>query len=909
MDKKVMKFKFKGKTKNHQKDLGFVKTEEIKAVSQFSQSEILEHFEIAKFGLNYEDAKEVGNKFGDNSQEKIKFHWLLRLLKVLLNPFNIVLAAIATYNLLSYFLMAGDKFELIATGIIFAMIIISSTISYIQDIRSFLVTKKLTELVSSKITVIRLEDDEKVNEVSVKNNTTLIREAKELEIHELVRGDLIYLSSGDLVPADVRILWSNDLFINQASLTGESMPVEKHANYNPNKPSLLELQNICYTGTSVISGSAIGIVVGVGKDTYYATISKTISEKQPPTSFNKGIKRTTWLLLCFMLVMVPIVFVINGVTKNDWISALLFAITVAVGLTPEMLPMIVTSNLARGASQMSKAKVVVKKLESIQNLGAIDILCTDKTGTLTNDNIELIDYHLLDNKKDKQLLSYLFLNSYFQTGLKNPLDKAIIQYVEKNHISLLKEHYTKIDEIPFDFNRRKLTVVVSDEDGDHTLICKGAIEEVVKNCTQIFYQGKVQPLTDDHLRMIESSADKLNAQGLRVLGLAYSAGHNDDSYYSTGDESNLIFMGFASFLDKPKPSAAKMVQLLHKNGVDLKILTGDNEQVTRAICDRVNLHVKGLVSGDYIEKLSEFELREVVEKNNIFVKLNPLQKAKIITALKQNGHTVGFMGDGINDAPVLRQSDVSISVDNATDIAKEASDIILLEKSLLVLEKGIIQGRKIFGNILKYIKITIASNFGNVLSILVASAWLPFQPMAPIQLLFQNLLYDMSQLAVAFDKVDQEFLKTPQRWTTKDILPFVFINGPVSSIFDILTFVLMGYYFGVLSNPSSISSDQVMLFQTGWFVEGLVTQTLIVQMYRTRKVPFFQSMASWQLLLATFSVITIGITLPFTPLAINLSLVKLPAIYFAFFTALILGYCIMSQSIKMLYIKLFKRWL
>ncbi|AOX44264.1 Mg(2+) transport ATPase, P-type [Spiroplasma sp. NBRC 100390] len=910
MAKIITKFKGDNKDfKGRKKEIGFLKTDEIKQISQFSQTEILEHFDLKNFGLDYDEAKEMGKKYGDNSQQKTKFHWFKHFLKVLLNPFNIVLAAIATYNLVSYFTLGGDSFEVIGVIIIAIMIIISTTIAYIQDIRSFLVTKKLTDLVSNTITVIRLEHDEKVAEVSVNNNTSLIREAKELEIHELVQGDLIYLSSGDMVPADVRVLWSNDLFINQSSLTGESMPIEKHASYNPHKPSLLELENICYTGTSVISGSAIAIVVGVGQDTYYATISKTLQVKPPENSFNRGIKRTTWLLLSFMFVMVPIVFVINGVTKNDWLTALLFAISVAVGLTPEMLPMIVTSNLARGASRMSKAKVVVKKLEAIQNLGAIDVLCTDKTGTLTNDKIELVDYQLLDKKKDDRLLTYLYLNSYFQTGLKNPMDKAIIHYIDEHHLSNFKNNYQKIDEIPFDFNRRKLTVVVRGKDEHHTLICKGAIEEIVKNCTKIEYNGQVEDLTEEHLRMINATTERMNSQGLRVVGLAYSHGHDADTYYSSADEKDLIFYGFASFLDKPKPSAAKMIQLLRKNGVQLKILTGDNEQVTRAICDRVHLKIKGVVTGDYIEKLSEFELRDVVEQNNVFVKLNPLQKAKIITALKQNKHIVGFMGDGINDAPVLRQSDVAISVDNATDIAKEASDIILLEKSLLVLEKGIVQGRQIFGNILKYIKITIASNFGNVLSILVASAWLPFQPMMPIQILFQNLLYDMSQLAVAFDKVDADFLSKPQTWTTKDILPFVFINGPVSSIFDILTFVVMGYYFGVLSNPQHITAEQVTLFQTGWFVEGLVTQTLIVQLYRTRKIPFFQSMSSWQLLVAGAAVIAVGIALPYTSLGPQLSLAPLPAMYFAWFALLVGGYCFMSQGVKVLYIKIFKRWL
>ncbi|WP_368486742.1 magnesium-translocating P-type ATPase [Spiroplasma sp. DGKH1] len=896
------------KKRKGKKEIGFAKTDEIKRIAQLGQVGILDHFHLPKFGLDFDQAKEIAKEYGDNTLKEVKFHWFLELLKVFLNPFNIVLGCIALYNLLSYFFMNGDSFELVGTVIVLVMIFISTTVSYIQEVRSYLVTKKLTNLVSNTITVIRLTEDEKVDEVVASNNTELIKEAKELEIHELVQGDLIYLSSGDMVPADVRILWSNDLFINQSSLTGESLPVEKHASYNKEKSNLLELQNICYTGTSVVSGSAIAIVIGVGENTYYATISKTITEKRPQNSFNKGIKRTTWLLLCFMFVMVPIVFVINGVTKNDWIGALLFAISVAVGLTPEMLPMIVTSNLARGASKMSKAKVVVKKLEAIQNLGAIDVLCTDKTGTLTNDNIELIDYTLLNNQQDEKLLNYVYLNSLYQTGLKNPMDKAIIKYVEQHNLKLMTNDYVKIDEIPFDFNRRKLTVVVKGEDNHHTLICKGAIEEIVKNCNRIEYDGKIVPLGDDHLRMINATTNRLNTEGLRVIGVAYSQGHEKNDYYTTSDENDLIFLGFISFLDKPKPSAAKMIKLLKQNGVELKILTGDNEQVTRAICDRVNLNVKGLVSGEDLEKLSEYELRDVVERNNIFVKLNPLQKAKIIDALKANDHAVGFMGDGINDAPVLRQSDVAISVDNATDIAKEASDIILLEKSLLVLEKGIIQGRNIFGNILKYIKITVSSNFGNVLSVLIASAWLPFVPLAPIQLLFQNLLYDMSQFAVAFDKVDADFLAKPQTWTTKDIIPFVFINGPVSSIFDIITFAIMGYYFGVLlqGNPTP---EQISLFHTGWFVEGLLTQTLVVQMYRTRRIPFIQSRAAWQLNVATLAVSTIGIVIPFTIIGTELGMRPLPGIYFAFLVMIIISYCLLSQLAKFIYIKIYHRWL
>lgn len=610
----------------------------------------------------------------------------------------------------------------------------------------------------------------------------------------------------------------------------------------------------------------------------------------------------------FMLVMAPLVFIINGITNNDWVSALLFAIAVAVGLTPEMFPLIINTNLMRGAKVMSKEKVVVKKLNAIQSLGAIDILCTDKTGTLTNDNIELVNYFTLDNSQDAKLMQYFYLNSLYQTGLKNPIDKAIINYVDKNRHGITTDNFIKVDEIPFDFNRRRLTVVFNYKDRDNDqdlLISKGAVEEVISACKYIYYQGKVVEINDSHIRMLMAQNEKLNKEGLRLIALAYKKVDNENDYYSVKDEKDLIFYGFSSFLDKPKSSAKRIIKALDKYGVSLKILTGDNAEITKAICSRVDLKITGIISGPELERLSEFELSKVVEKNNVFVKLNPLQKTMIIEALQQNQHVVGFMGDGINDAPVLKQSDVAISVDNATDIAKEASDIILLQKSLLVLERGVVEGRRIFSNILKYINITISSAFGNVLSILIASAWLPFEPVSPIQILTLILLYDFMQLFIAFDPVDEQYLKKPKKWNVSHILPFTLILGPISTIFDILSFVIFIYVFDTLGD-----NNNPQLFQTGWFILSLFAQTLVVLAFRSASLnPFKKGMKiPYQWLLTIIVGLAIGLSLPFTPIGGGLNLVKPPLAMLGYIALLIVGYVIFSQIGKYLYIKIFKRW-
>ncbi|AUF83772.1 magnesium-translocating P-type ATPase [Mesoplasma syrphidae] len=903
--------------------------------STLDQTQILKEFNLVNFGLTNEEYKERLEKYGKNELDKSRFSWFSEFIKAFFGPFNIILMLILAFNVISF--STGnfgteeggpEIFDYIGVVIIATMIISSGTMSLVQSAKSFFITKKLGNIVNNKATIIRHQNDDQLNvytTVSQTNQLGLIKLGEEIDVRELVPGDLIYLSSGDMIPADVRIIRSTDLFINQSSLTGESMPVEKHAENSVDTENILDLENICFTGTSVISGSAIAIAVGTGRNTYFSTISKSIMEKRPVSSFEKGVRNVTRMLIIFMLVMIPIVLTINGITwtlngkdaSEAWITATLFAASVAVGLTPEMLPMIVTTNLASGAARMAKNKVVVKKLESIQSLGSIDILCTDKTGTLTNDKIELIDFVTTDKKRDERLLKLLYINSYFQTGLKNPMDKAVIDYIANNSQinSNFLDSVTKIDEIPFDFNRRKLTIVFKTDEVGTTMVTKGSVEEVIESCTKVYYQGKVVDLDEDLKRQMLAYNDSINEEGKRLLGIAYKDITDGKTTFKVGDESELVFFGFASFLDTPKPSAKKMIKLLDKYGVQLKILTGDNEHITRSICKMVDLKISGLVTGKEIDEANEIQLRRMVEENNIFVKLNPLQKVKIIKVLKQNDHIVGFMGDGINDAPVLRQSDVAISVNNATDIAKDASDIILLEKSLLVLEKGIVQGRTIFGNILKYMKITTASNFGNVLSMLIVAPLLAFSPMEPIQLLFQNLLYDLSQFAIALDRVDDTFVAKPQRWNAKSLVPFTLINGPVSSVFDLVTFAIAGFGLGYIGDYNNANGNLEAMaqakaqFNASWFVVGLLTQAWVVQIMRTEKIPFIQSRAPWPVMLSTGIVTGCAFVFAFTPAATLLKMQSPPLWYAPIVLGILLSYVGLAQAVKVGYIKIYKSWL
>ncbi|MGG2066110.1 magnesium-translocating P-type ATPase [Bacillus sp. S14(2024)] len=824
--------------------------------------------------------------------------WYVQLLLSFKNPFIFVLLALGVLSFLT------DDMK--GTIVVTVMVILSATIRFLQEFRSQQAAEKLKAMVRTTATVSRTKEftNNTDKEVDINNNQTL-----ELPIEDLVPGDIIKLSAGDIVPADVRILSAKDLFVNQSALTGEALPVEKHENYQNSNINTkrngdpLEMENLCFMGTNIVSGTATAVVVSTGANSYFGSLAKSVVGKRPETSFDKGVNKVSWLLIKFMLIMTPIVFFINGISKGNWNEAFFFAIAVAVGLTPEMLPMIVTANLARGAVKMSKKKVIVKQLNSIQNLGAMDVLCTDKTGTLTEDKVVLVRHLDPTGNQCKSVLQLAYLNSFYQTGLKNLIDKAVINHTEEKY-QLDTTEFHKVDEIPFDFARRRMSVVVKDASNMNLMVCKGAVEEILSICTQTDINDEILPLTKEAMSKIKYLSEQLNEDGMRVIAVAYKfEAPNNEKAYSIQDESDMILAGYIGFLDPPKPSAASAIQTLQKQGVQVKILTGDNEIVTRKVCKEVGLDIGEPVLGYEIDDLPEKALAQLAERTTVFAKLNPMQKSRVIKALQANGHTVGYMGDGINDAVALRDADVGISVDTATDIAKESSDIILLEKSLDVLEKGIIEGRTTFGNILKYIKMTASSNFGNVFSVLVASAFIPFLPMLAIHLLIQNLLYDLSQLSIPWDKMDKEFLEKPRKWDTSNLRNFIICIGPISSIFDITTFIVMWNVFGA----NTIAKQS--LFQSGWFVVGLLTQTLIVHMIRTQKIPFIQSTASIPVLLLTVLIMGIGIYVPFSPLGAAVGLQPLPLSYFPWLVGILAGYAVLTQFLKQLYIKKFHSWL
>ena len=763
------------------------------------------------------------------------------------------------------------------------MVVLGVVLRFFQEMRADNAAEKLQAMVSNTATLVR---DGKEEEVSLKM---------------LVPGDIIRLAAGDMVPADVRVLSAKDLFLNQAALTGEALPVEKKS--RPRRPAdvqnPLDLPNICFLGSNVESGSATAVVIHTGDQTYFGSLAASIVGQRQLTSFDKGVNKFTWLMIRFIAVMVPAVFLINGLSKHNWLEAFLFAMAVAVGLTPEMLPMIVTVNLSKGALAMARKKVIVKRLNAIQNFGAMDVLCTDKTGTLTQGKIVLEKHLDVHGDPSEKVLHYGYLNSYHHTGLKNLLDEAILDHEELEERLKAKEKYRKIDEIPFDFVRRRMSVVVEDETGLNTLICKGAVEEVLGLCTRVEVKGEVIEVLPEHDAKRRQLADDLNGQGFRVIALAYKQmpGATDEPVYSVKDESDLILLGFLAFLDPPKDTATEALKRLHSLNVDVKVLTGDNEIITAYICKEVGMPVEHLLLGSQIETMSETELAEAASATSVFARLAPAHKEHIIRALQSKGHVLGFMGDGINDAPALKAADVGISVDSAVDIAKESSDIILLENSLLVLEQGVLEGRRVFGNIVKYIKMAASSNFGNMFSVVGASAFLPFLPMLPIQVLTNNLLYDFSQTTIPTDEVDADWLTKPRKWTIGGILRFILFIGPISSIFDYLTFFMMLYVFNCWHNPA--------LFHTGWFVESLFTQTLIIHVIRTNKIPFIQSRASWPLILTSVIIVAVGAWLTVSPLANTLGFVPLPPLYWLFLAIMLLGYAILTQVVKTWFIRRF----
>jgi len=842
-------------------------------------------------GLSAPEAAERLARDGANEVEHEKLlPWWLHLWHCYKNPFNLLLTVLAVVSYMGH--------DAKATIVIGVMVVLSTAIRFVQEGRSHRAAEGLKAMVGNTATVIRRDPRTQAVDRNGGPKRT------EIPLRDLAQGDLVALSAGDMIPADCRVLTARDLFVAQAAMTGESLPVEKFAEHRGDSQEALEQSNLVFMGTNVVSGSATALVVATGSRTYFGTLATRLTATdRAPTAFQVGVNSVSWLLIRFALVMVPIVLLVNGFTKGDWIQASLFALSVAVGLTPEMLPMIVTSTLAKGAVLLSRKKVVVKRLDAIQNFGAMDVLCTDKTGTLTQDKIALARHADVFGHLSDEVLNFAFLNSHYQTGLKNLLDRAVLEHVELPAELKLEQDYRKIDEVPFDFERRRMSVVVSKRDDHHELICKGALEEVLAVCTRARVddgQGPQEPPLDAvMLERIQKVTRELNEDGLRVVAVAMKELPPSQTTYSVADEADLTLIGYIAFLDPPKESAAPALKALAAHGIQVKVLTGDNELVTARVCRQVGLSTDKVLLGSQVEPMSDGALSQAVEEHQVFAKLTPLHKERIVRALRANAHVVGFMGDGINDAPALRAADIGISVDSAVDIAKEAADIILLEKSLMVLDEGVVEGRTTFCNMLKYIRMTASSNFGNVFSVLVASAFLPFLPMLPLQLLTQNLLYDISQTGIPFDNVDPELVSKPLRWNPGDIGRFMIFFGPISSVFDIATFALMWWVFG--ANTVVRQS----LFQSGWFVVGLLTQTLVVHMIRTPKLPFIESRAAAPLMVMTLAIMAAGIFLPMGPLADYFRLQALPFGYFPWLAGILLGYCVLTTVMKRFYIRRF----
>lgn len=835
-------------------------------------------------GLSSEEAERRLAEHGPNEPAATKqLNFILELVSRFKNPLNLQMLAIAFLS----FLLG----EALASVIVLVMLFLSFGLSFLLDRRSTRAVESLGKRVQSR--------------------TIVLRDGRETEIRisEIVPGDIVVLSAGSIIPADVRLITAKDFFVSEAALTGESMPVEKSAVPPPNnaKPSTaIALGNACFLGTFVVSGSAKAIVVNTGKQTLFGSIAQSLTEHRHETSFDKGIKSLTWLLMRLMLVVVSLVFVIVGFTKGNWLEALLFGLSVAVGLTPEMLPMILTVNLAKGALSMAKKKVIVKQLPAIQNFGAIDILCTDKTGTLTQDRVVLERHVDIIGNESEDVLTYAYLTSYYQTGLRSLIDRAVLDYTNLD----VERNCKLVDELPFDFQRKRMSVVV-DYEGDHVLICKGAVEEIYGCCTHYQIGDEVYPLIDLLRAELFEDVEELGKNGFRVLGVAYREFPRDKTSFTVADESNLILLGYIAFYDPPKDSAMDALRLLQKAGVHVKVLTGDNALVTQKVCSDVGLQVKRVVSGSELANLSHQEFSKAVREAQAFVKLSPLQKEQIVKEFRNHGHVVGFMGDGINDVPALKAADVGISVDTAVDVAKEAADIVLLEKSLLVLEEGILEGRRVFMNILKYIRMGASSNFGNMFSVIGASYLLPFLPMQPIQILINNLLYDFSQTGIPTDNVDEELIAKPLKWDIEGIKRFILCIGPISSVFDYATFALMWFYYraNIFVDAASTAAQKSYaehLFQTGWFVESLITQTLIVYIIRTKRIPFLESQPSLPMLIITVMVIACCAWLPYSPIASYLGMVPLPASYWLWIAAFMLSYGVITHWIKLWFYKKYR---
>ena len=865
------------------------------------------NYKTSALGLVDDQVEENRDAYGENVITKGQEDSMIKkIYESIINPFTVILLVIALVSFITNVWLAKPGEQDPTTSIIIVtLVLISGGIRFIQELRSDKAASNLSRMIVNTATVLRDGSEQ------------------EIPIDEIVVGDVIKLSAGDMIPADVVLIDSRDFFVQQSGLTGESDAVEKiclSKAESQNLDSLLASESLAFMGTNVISGRATALVLVVGDETMMGAIEQTINTYDEPTSFEREMNTISWLLIRLMLVMVPVVFVINGLTDGDWLEAGVFALSVGVGLTPEMLPMIITASLAKGSIIMAKEKVVIKKLNAIQDLGAIDILCTDKTGTLTQDEI-VLEYPLdIHGELDLSVLRRAYLNSYFQTGLKNLMDRAIINRTQKEAkkheiVRDLDQTFHKIDELPFDFERRRMSVIVKDEDGVVSMVTKGALEEMLSVSTYVEYKGEIKRLTDEVRQEVLAEVTQLNEQGLRVLGVSYKTDLDENDIFSVEDEGDMILTGYLAFLDPPKPSAAPAIKALAEYGVTTKILTGDNEKVTQAVCEKVGLDVERILLGSEIDTMTDQELAQVVETTTVFAKLSPDQKARIIVCLKNNGHKVGYMGDGINDAPSMKVSDVGISVDTAVDIAKETADVILLDKDLMVLEKGLVEGRKVYANMTKYIKMTVSSNFGNIFSLLFASIFLPFLPMAPVHLIVLNLIYDLSCIALPFDNVDKEFLKKPRIWEANSIMRFMAWIGPISSVFDIITYMLL--YFLVVpmilghgyNHGAADAAAFIMVFQTGWFIESMWSQTMVIHMLRSPKLPFIQSRPAFSVVVTTLAAAFFVTSLPYSPLASILKLSQLNGLYFVLLFAIIVLYMLSVTVVKRIYIKKYKEWL
>ena len=873
------------KLKLEQKQSDFFE-KSVREQSKLNIDDLFKSLNTSEGGLTSQAAEKNLDEYGRNiitaGSKNTVFH---RLREAVINPFNIILLVIAVVTYITD-VVTAEKPDFLTVGIILALVFLSSGLAFFQSERSNKAAESLSKAISNKADVYR---DGKLTEISME---------------EVVPGDIVRLSAGDMLPADLRFIRTKDTFVAQAALTGESLPVEKFSHIDEDMDEeMTDIGNIGFMGSDIISGSADALVLSSGNSTYLGSMAKSLSGDRAQTSFERGVSSVSMLLVRMMVLLVPVVFLINGLIKRDWAQAFLFAVSVAVGLTPQMLPMIMTSTLAKGAVNMSRHKVIVRTLGAIQSFGEMDVLCTDKTGTLTEDKIVLEKYMNLEGEDDQRILRHAYVNSHFQTGLKNLIDLAIINRAKMYGLQDLLLKYHIVDEIPFDFTRRRMSVVLEDTSGKRQLITKGAVEEMMAISSFAEIEGEVVPLDEEIRKKAMETYQKYNKQGLRVIAVAQKNEVPDSRAFGVSDESNMVIIGFVGFLDPPKESAKTAITALREHGVRTVVLTGDSEGVAIKVCNKVGIDTGFVLTGREVEKLDDAALQEAVKTCDLFAKLTPVQKERVVQAFQTVGHTVGYMGDGINDAQAMRQADVGISVDTAVDIAKETADIILMEKDLMVLEEGVIEGRKTFGNIVKYIKMAASGNFGNMVSVLVASIFLPFLPMLPVQILTQNLLSDFSQLGIPFDQVDQSYIQKPRKWETDSIQRFMLVMGPLSSVFDLAFFAILWWVLG------ANSLLKAPLFQSGWFVFGVVSQALVIHMIRTSRTPFIQSRPSWPLLASTLIVSVIAVVIGFSSLATGIDMQQLPLSFIPWLVLVLLAYFLSTQYVKMRYIKKYQEWL